>query len=913
MYSIRNVVKEYNTNKVLTHALNGVSFDLPDKGFIFIVGKSGSGKSTLLNILAGLDKPTTGEVIYKDNDLSKFTRDELDSYRNTEIGFVFQNSLLIDKYKVKDNLQMVLDFKREVDDGRIKEITDHLEIGDFLNSYPTQVSAGQLQRISIARALVKNPKVLFADEPTGNLDSKTSTIIMDTFEELSKDRLVVVVSHNLDDARKYGDRVIEIADGIIISDKTKVRNDENEFSVEDNIIYVPHNRPLTVSETFEINETLDKYKENAFFTRKPSNYDDSIYKQEESHYESKKINLKFKDILKYAIKDIPIFNTIMSIFIIAIIFVVLSVSEGFSAFNSDKVVKNAALSSSFNLMGGDETNIFSVYKASGYTKKYEIFRRNIQYLEEDEVNELRNIDIDNSFIQYSYSDIPWTFFQDDIMFGNVFAEDNYKHYRNAINGIVQCDIELLKNLFGDENGNITVLAGDLNTKGGIIVTDWGADLMILGDAATDRVLYPSDYEKLIESTNQNSVHYVSCVIKSGHRDDPRYQEVRKHYDWIGDKDHEQWELDHYDVINNYINLIATMYTLDPNWKENSIEYRASRDIPTRRFPVGSIHVINPTSLSSGNPNIYSSDKYYVRLTRTAYKSNECELPYHIFETIYPDLVETLSLKPSEAKDVSSLNLYTQLVFSDAKGKPISQGLYKIVKVTNQKDVVAIGRIEEDGIDHTIDKDSLFYKCWDAALKPTGVFYRNTDKIDEIIDYINSKQPNSDPFENEYFYIHDILACTALRGSWVMNLFKDIFLYADILLIIILVVILVFTTYTRVKKRKKEIGIMRSMGARSPNLSLIYFIQTAIISIISIVVGILAYLIALKGINILVSAILTKFNNMVLFKRINMIVFSLPVLFINIGIIVSTSLITSLVPLFVIRRINPIDILRSKED
>ena len=147
----------------------------------------------------------------------------------------------------------------------------------------------------------------------------------------------------------------------------------------------------------------------------------------------------------------------------------------------------------------------------------------------------------------------------------------------------------------------------------------------------------------------------------------------------------------------------------------------------------------------------------------------------------------------------------------------------------------------------------------------------------------------------------------------MNLFKDIFLYADILLIIILVVILVFTTYTRVKKRKKEIGIMRSMGARSPNLSLIYFIQTAIISIISIVVGILAYYIALKGINILVSAILTKFNNMVLFKRINMIVFSPPVLFINIGIIVSTSLITSLVPLFVIRRINPIDILRSKED
>ena len=259
MYSIRNITKVYKSNNNETKALNGVSFDLPEKGLIFVVGKSGSGKSTLLNILAGLDKPTTGEVIYKDNDLSKFTRDELDSYRNTEIGFVFQNSLLIDKYKVKDNLQMVLDFKREVDDGRIKEITDHLEIGDFLNSYSTQVSAGQLQRISIARALVKNPKVLFADEPTGNLDSKTSTIIMDTFEELSKDRLVVVVSHNLDDARKYGDRVIEIADGIIISDKTKVRNDENEFSVEDNIIYVPHNRPLTVSETFEINETLDKY------------------------------------------------------------------------------------------------------------------------------------------------------------------------------------------------------------------------------------------------------------------------------------------------------------------------------------------------------------------------------------------------------------------------------------------------------------------------------------------------------------------------------------------------------------------------------------------------------------------------------------------------------------------------------
>ena len=174
MFTLKNVYKIYN-DEPPTYALDDVSLDLPEKGMVFIVGKSGSGKSTLLNILAGFDKPTKGTVKVFDQELNTLTHHELDYYRNLYIGFVFQDFCLIDSLNVYQNIKMAYDFKKaKVKRDKIENILSQVSMSGFSKRYPRQLSAGQKQRIAIARALAKNPKVILADEPTGNLDSKTT-------------------------------------------------------------------------------------------------------------------------------------------------------------------------------------------------------------------------------------------------------------------------------------------------------------------------------------------------------------------------------------------------------------------------------------------------------------------------------------------------------------------------------------------------------------------------------------------------------------------------------------------------------------------------------------------------------------------------------------------------------------------
>ena len=221
MLQLINIEKKYTTGDLTQAALNGVSLNLRDSEFVAILGPSGSGKTTLLNIIGGLDRYDSGELIINGISTRRYTDRDWDSYRNHTVGFVFQSYNLIPHQTVLANVELALTISGVSGAERRRRAAEALRqvgLGDQLHKRPTEMSGGQMQRVAIARALVNNPDILLADEPTGALDSETSIQVMELLKEVAKDRLVVMVTHNPELAHQYATRIVQLKDGVIRSD-----------------------------------------------------------------------------------------------------------------------------------------------------------------------------------------------------------------------------------------------------------------------------------------------------------------------------------------------------------------------------------------------------------------------------------------------------------------------------------------------------------------------------------------------------------------------------------------------------------------------------------------------------------------------------------------------------------------------
>ena len=223
MFQAIGLSKTYHVKKgEPVQARRNVNLTFGDTGMVFILGKSGSGKSTLLHLMGGLDKPTAGEIVLDGQSSANFKDADWDRYRNHNVGFVFQEYNLLPEFTVRDNVGIALELqKKKVDESVIDDILKEVELEDMGKRKPAELSGGQRQRVAIARALVKNPKILFADEPTGALDENTGKSILALLKKLSAGKLVIVVTHDRDFAEAYGDRIIELSDGIVVADSAR--------------------------------------------------------------------------------------------------------------------------------------------------------------------------------------------------------------------------------------------------------------------------------------------------------------------------------------------------------------------------------------------------------------------------------------------------------------------------------------------------------------------------------------------------------------------------------------------------------------------------------------------------------------------------------------------------------------------
>ena len=235
MLELAGIKKEYKLKDQSVIALKGIDLVFRRNEFASILGPSGCGKTTLLNIIGGLDRYSEGDLIIDGVSTKQFKDKDWDNYRNHRVGFVFQSYNLIPHQTVLENVELALTLsgiKKKERRARAVEVLNKVGLGDKLRSKPNQLSGGQMQRVAIARALVNDPEIILADEPTGALDSKTSVQIMELLKEVSKDRLVIMVTHNPELAMKYSTRIVRFLDGELVEDSAPYTHAEAEKEIE---------------------------------------------------------------------------------------------------------------------------------------------------------------------------------------------------------------------------------------------------------------------------------------------------------------------------------------------------------------------------------------------------------------------------------------------------------------------------------------------------------------------------------------------------------------------------------------------------------------------------------------------------------------------------------------------------------
>ncbi len=353
MLQTKNLVKIYKPKKgVPVKALDNVTLTFPEKGMVFLLGKSGSGKSTLLNVLGGLDRYDSGDIAIMGKSTRKFRQSHFDSYRNTYVGFIFQEYNILEEFNVGTNIALALQLQGiKPSTEQIHSILKEVDLEGYGVRKPNELSGGQKQRVAIARALVKNPKIIMADEPTGALDSLTGRQVLNTLKKLSRDKLVIVVSHDREFAEQYADRIVELADGRVIRDVERMESTdavENAVPVymEDSVS-LPENYQLTPEDQAAINAYIQKMinlgKEPRFslFSKNSSAFqptDESRIAVSQAGYKLIKSRLPLKYAFKLGASGLKHkkFRLVMTILLSCIALVLFGLANTVSSYNYAK-------------------------------------------------------------------------------------------------------------------------------------------------------------------------------------------------------------------------------------------------------------------------------------------------------------------------------------------------------------------------------------------------------------------------------------------------------------------------------------------------------------------------------------------------------------------------------------------------
>lgn len=863
MIEIKNLTKVYKVkNRNDVTAINDVNLVLPDKGMVFIVGKSGSGKSTLLNMLGGLDKPTSGEIIADGNVITKMKKYELTRFRSSYLGFIFQDYHVLDRLTVKQNIELSLDINNEQNDEKVKKLIQLVDLGGLEERYPRELSGGQKQRIAVARALVKDAKVILCDEPTGNLDKKTTTQVLDLLKKISEEKLVIIVSHSTVDANNYGDRIIELYDGKIFRDRERSKEYSNEFKIENNTVYLPHYNDLTPNELILVNEAIENNRNLKFKQIGNRFHESKLEATEHEKVELRKSKITKKGSSKlYKMFFKKKLGLVFSIIVISLLLVCFAIFQSFLNFDG-----NSELSKSL-----EKHSITSVPLQKGsQNSEGNLSISTLERVTEDDINKFRESGYtDPIYVKYNNT-LPIRSMTIDVE-GSISVSSHFPLlYCTETFGTINCNpsmlIDFLKKYGGkDELEYFNVV--DTPKDYGVYITDFVADSI--------GFYLQKDYDSILgDFTYQNiSYGYINGIIKTGYKEKYKvlFNEIDNHDVNSGAqtlqklKDTEEYS----DFLVDAINFLAYGYSFaeDYSLTINNSEFRKILRINHFNMNIDEEKSVNITA-------------YKTFIHNETLKENEIVFSQSVYNTLFGTAYTTKTFVPHDIT-------FTFYKNDDKNGEVEYQKTYTITKLTSNTS----GYINIDLCPELRQYDVIKY----------GIYLSSHNDISKMINIAT---------ENN-FVISNADATKLSTINRVLEIFGKFFTFIELFFLLVTIIFIINTGKASVKKNKYEIGVLKALGVS--NFSIIkQFIKQSLILcfLLCVVSNIGIYFGTMVGNSILVKAfeviLEAKFYDLVLINYIpSLVIRDL----IYIGII---AIVSFIIPQIMLLRIRPIEIIRARE-
>lgn len=945
MIEIKNITKIYHPKKGDTvTALNNVSLKFPQTGLVFILGKSGSGKSTLLNIMGGLDNADSGEIIVKGKSSKDFSIEDFDSYRNTYLGFIFQEYNILEDFNVGANIALALKLQGEkTTNEKIEEILNEVDLAGFAKRKPNELSGGQKQRVAIARALVKNPEIIMADEPTGALDSNTGIQVFNTLRKLSKNKLVIVVSHDREFAEEYGDRVIELKDGEVISDIEKKHIDatiENEGvkNYNDKLLHFVQGYQLTTEDIARINSYLKQHDaflsldvkinkdvQTAAHINEEGKMDmfvptdeSAIKVSSEKPFKLIKSHMPIKESFKIGVSSLktkPI-RLVITILLCFICFTMFGIVDSFAAYDSKKAIVNSIYDSNINY-----TTFKKMVNVDNYEDSY-FLEKNLS--DSDLVQLQKALGI--SFLPV-LSEKNNSYFGGGASIASSFLKEAKSNvYNGDINGIVEINNLII------EKHNLKLVAGRMPINHNeIAISDYAFDcfkkwgyshINLMGDVEESKNIDASNITSgqdfiakepniLIEGTTLNGIFKIVGIIKTGYN--------YSRYDTLDKTINKDDALDYYVLQDQFTSehgsSFAGMLFGCDNFINSYLEYSGvGGEIPGK----ASFECIEINGESSGihmcsnYTHYFTADDYsdivYLSNSQTTLLDNEIMLGINII---------IKSLKNIYYNNSNIIEKLDNLVIDKMNVEEIKTIIKPLLE--NIKIQMKCGGILNPYLNKTLTIKGFFFEnedvddqfvCVSQSLR-TEIKNIPVDKYSMVISGEKLSKRDLEKVVNfsmqtnngvKYSLVNYVVSVETMVGSLIKSI-AQVLLYIGIGIFIFAIVLFMTYISASVTYKKSEIGILRAVGARSSDVFGIFFNEALAIAFI-------VFCLAAIG-----SSISVAITNSTLRSS-----YGLPITLLSYGIreicfiffgCIITSLLASFIPVIKIARKKPVDAIKNR--
>ncbi len=858
MLQIKDISKEYITGDLHQKALDKVSLNLRDNEFVSILGPSGSGKTTLLNVIGGLDRYDSGDLIINGISTKKYKDRDWDSYRNHTIGFVFQSYNLIPHQSILANVELALTISgisRKERRNRAKKALEEVGLGNQLHKKPNQMSGGQMQRVAIARALVNNPDILLADEPTGALDSETSVQVMELLKQVAKDRLVVMVTHNPELAKEYSNRIVKISDGKIIDDSNPFDVDEKEFQQAKHKNMGKSSMSIFTSLTLSFNNLWTK-KARTLLTSFAGSI--GIIGIALILALSTGVNTYISDIQKSTMASYPVTIESQTIDLSSVMT------------QNSQVVANENVNHKLN---GIYSNGKTLEMASNVTTS--ISKNNLtefkKYL--DNKNSKINQYVGENGIVYSYDTnfSVYTYDEDDTLVntdGSTLTKDNEQ--LSMINSAVMNGPGNFSANMGGKTNNFDELIPGQNGK-------------LISNVVTDNyeVIYgawPKEYNEIVLVVDKNNEISSTVLYQLGILPTKEYKDLEKKIQKGKEVSLKTKHWDYNEICEKEFYMIPACDNFekseDGNFKDITDDEEKLEKLIKDALELEIVGIVRPNS-DTDNLTIGGTLGYTQKLT-----------DYIIEYTNKSDVVKA-------QKNSKKVNVLNNLTFSPKKDSvkiedtktylknlgvsEKAQMCKTLMKASGADDMTMsqISMMDETQLALMLDnylvnpEDDALLQIYDNYIS-TGSYdenmntfgvvskdapsainiytdsFEDKDYISECIDEYNKRADEEDKIK----YI-DYVGLLMSSVTTIIDVISYVLIAFVVVSLIVSSIMIGIITYISVLERTKEIGILRAIGASKRNISQVFNAETFIIGLCSGLLGVGVSLLAIIPINIIV--------------------------------------------------------------